>query len=722
MTAPYCAQGWHEAAQQLWKEGQCQEAINQVLKFINASAPSVPKALGMQLVYYVFLLGDLAGAERFLRYLLAIHPEDPEIIENLAVMISRQGGRSSEAASFFGQACQLRPDSVNALDGLANCLSQLGDLKQARKAGERSLAIKTAAAASLNGWALPEGGVHSFLLRPGQASRINCISFSIWGTDPRYLRGALRNALLIPELYPGWCARFHVDDSVPDEFITLAQSLGVEIRLMPSGQSLRQKLCWRFLVANDSRVARFLVRDCDSVISQREVRAVQHWLASDCWFHVMRDWWSHTDPILAGLWGGISGVLPDVQLMLTRYTPPGLETANVDQWFLRDVLWGSIRPYAMIHDRCYRSEGSQPWPDADPSANLHVGQDEFAARRAQQAAWLKPWIRSYRCLQLPDEPMDSPEEVLAPELLQQQVIQAWPGPLPDGPVAMPAGVSGRIINLDIAVERWSHMQAQIDSFGWTQSYRRYSAQTANAEEARQLGLRNGGELGLWRTTTNLLEQWLGEEPASDDVLHILEDDAILNPALPVLINLFRQQKPPLDMLFSEAFLTTDLYRRFRCLDLKRQSDGDSVLLLNGGQYLACASSYLLSRDGARRLLLALRNQERQGGLIPIDMAFRQSIRNSLLKASISLPFFSTIKSGIVSSIQQDRDTPVQLSQQADLSLRRLLYLQAWEPAASVEEWDRVCKLVSDACKPEQIERLLLGMLVTGRRDGWLPSY
>jgi hypothetical protein len=175
---------------------------------------------------------------------------------------------------------------------------------------------------------------------------------------------------------------------VPEAFISLLQGLGAEVQRMPAGQSLRQKLCWRFLVTNDPGIGRFIVRDCDSVVNQREVRAVEQWLVSDRWFHVMRDWWTHTDPILAGLWGGISGVLPDLQTLLAAYTPTALETANVDQWFLRDVLWGSIRHHALIHDRCYRSEGSQPWPDADPSANVHVGQDEFAVRRSHAAAVL----------------------------------------------------------------------------------------------------------------------------------------------------------------------------------------------------------------------------------------------------------------------------------------------------------------------------------------------
>jgi hypothetical protein len=52
------------------------------------------------------------------------------------------------------------------------------------------------------------------------------------------------------------------------------------------------------------------VRDADSVLNLRERLAVDDWLASGRWFHIMRDWWSHTDLVLAGMWGGVAGVLP----------------------------------------------------------------------------------------------------------------------------------------------------------------------------------------------------------------------------------------------------------------------------------------------------------------------------------------------------------------------------------------------------------------------------
>ena len=37
----------------------------------------------------------------------------------------------------------------------------------------------------------------------------------------------------------------------------------------------------------------FVSRDLDSRLSQREATAVQHWLASNRTFHIMRDHWDH---------------------------------------------------------------------------------------------------------------------------------------------------------------------------------------------------------------------------------------------------------------------------------------------------------------------------------------------------------------------------------------------------------------------------------------------
>jgi len=164
-----------------------------------------------------------------------------------------------------------------------------------------------------------------------------------------------------------------------------------------------QRLSRRFAVADDPSVGRFLVRDCDSVINAREARAVDEWIASGKPFHIMRDWWTHTDPVLAGMWGGMAGVLPSMRSLLGAYRSKHLETPNWDQWFLRDSVWPLIRDHALIHDRYFASRQAVPFPGDIPAGNLHVGQDEFAVRRVQQKELLARWIDKLPVLRMADD-------------------------------------------------------------------------------------------------------------------------------------------------------------------------------------------------------------------------------------------------------------------------------------------------------------------------------
>ena len=388
--------------QPLWDQGRQREAIDVLLASINAAAPARPRKLWIQFAYRLFLLGDMGSAERCLRELDQHHPDDADILENLAVCLNRQH-KYQEAVALCERACALRPNSSNAWDALTRGHSSLHNWERAGHAGAEALRLKDIAATPLAGWNLPSVAPDQFLA--GRTLN-NVIAFSLWGRHPRYLRGAMRNLLLIPELYPGWVARIYLDSTVPAAFRDVAQGLGAEVRLQPDAQSLRQRLCWRFQVANDPTVGRFLVRDCDSVVNTREVRAVGQWLASNQYFHVMRDWWTHTDPVLAGMWGGIAGVLPDLQRMLDLYRPATMDTATIDQQFLRERIWEGVRRSVLVHDRCYRSAHSQPWPDPTPAGSGHVGQDEFNAQRERQRGWLAAWIDQYEWLRLPeDEPL-----------------------------------------------------------------------------------------------------------------------------------------------------------------------------------------------------------------------------------------------------------------------------------------------------------------------------
>ena len=52
------------------------------------------------------------------------------------------------------------------------------------------------------------------------------LSFSLYGADRLYCHGAVRNAELAPEIYPGWHVRFAVDESVPTAVLDRLRALG----------------------------------------------------------------------------------------------------------------------------------------------------------------------------------------------------------------------------------------------------------------------------------------------------------------------------------------------------------------------------------------------------------------------------------------------------------------------------------------------------------------
>src|SRR5690606_31258462 len=85
----------------------------------------------------------------------------------------------------------------------------------------------------------------------------NVIAFSLWGDKPLYNEGAVANARLIPELYPGWTARFYCDDTVPEATREALTTAGAEVLLRPRPRRLYEGLLWRFEVVGDPAVARF---------------------------------------------------------------------------------------------------------------------------------------------------------------------------------------------------------------------------------------------------------------------------------------------------------------------------------------------------------------------------------------------------------------------------------------------------------------------------------
>src|SRR5690606_21797065 len=167
------------------------------------------------------------------------------------------------------------------------------------------------------------------------------LSFSLWGNQPRYTVGAIRNAELARDIYSGWHMLVYHDNTVPAE--TLSHLQQMDIQLIEMTVSPIYGLFWRFLAADIDDCSHAIFRDTDSRITLRERKAVDEWIISGNTLHVMRDHPHHQTPfgaeglgILGGMWGIRGGSYP-MESTVRRFINGHGDQYGVDQNFLQEV-------------------------------------------------------------------------------------------------------------------------------------------------------------------------------------------------------------------------------------------------------------------------------------------------------------------------------------------------------------------------------------------------
>ena len=173
------------------------------------------------------------------------------------------------------------------------------------------------------------------------------ISFSLWGDNPKYTIGAIKNAELAEIVYPGWICRFYVGQSVPLDVIEILKSKNNTEIIIMNEQGDWNSMFWRFYAAADDGVEIMLSRDCDSRLSNREKLCVDEFIKSDKKFHKMIDHPFHGN-IMGGRWGAKHGLLSDIIDLISAYVKNN--KWQVDQSFLKTVVYPKICHTELVHD------------------------------------------------------------------------------------------------------------------------------------------------------------------------------------------------------------------------------------------------------------------------------------------------------------------------------------------------------------------------------------
>jgi len=183
------------------------------------------------------------------------------------------------------------------------------------------------------------------------------ISFSLWGDNPTYTIGAIKNTELAVHFYPDFeCWVYIHKDSVPNNIIEqLQRGPNVKVIFKTGDLNLHKPMTWRFESIDDPEVEINMSRDTDTRILLREKLAVDEWIESGKLFHIMRDHSHHMNrntPIMGGMFGTrkIKNISSWLNLIHgEELNDKGRQYYNKDQDFLNRYIYPIIKNDCLIH-------------------------------------------------------------------------------------------------------------------------------------------------------------------------------------------------------------------------------------------------------------------------------------------------------------------------------------------------------------------------------------
>ena len=96
------------------------------------------------------------------------------------------------------------------------------------------------------------------------------LSYSVYGTDPKYFVHIVEDARMVPTVYPGWVMRVHVHDESPPALVQALMDTGAQVYIMHDDEvrpGNAAGMFWRFLPMADPSLDVF-VKDSDDSLSE----------------------------------------------------------------------------------------------------------------------------------------------------------------------------------------------------------------------------------------------------------------------------------------------------------------------------------------------------------------------------------------------------------------------------------------------------------------------
>jgi protein O-GlcNAc transferase len=192
------------------------------------------------------------------------------------------------------------------------------------------------------------------------------ICYSLWGNKAEYVINAIRNADVALTLFPEWKCRYYISPNVKSVFTNeLNKRNNVELIFQDRDEQWNG-MFWRFGGAKDAvkKSDVMICRDVDSLLNIRDKACVDEWLNSDKDFHIVRDNCAHGTKIMGGIWGVRNGLLSNIKELIDNYSRKDSNNRkNIDQEFLRDIIYPRVINNALVHDPYhFYNDNGKPMP------------------------------------------------------------------------------------------------------------------------------------------------------------------------------------------------------------------------------------------------------------------------------------------------------------------------------------------------------------------------
>lgn len=222
----------------------------------------------------------------------------------------------------------------------------------------------------------------------------NIISFSLWGSNPKYTIGAIKNAQLAPIVYPNFQCRFYFDNLVPSTILNRLEDLNCQLIPMNKICSDASGMFYRFKALEDSDIV--LIRDTDSRFNHREKHCVDEWLNSNKLYHTIKDHIYHNcSMVMPGLMGFKKSTI-DFASLINNFVSSSQKTPlryGCDYFFFSEI-WQLIKNDIFVHDSFFGKGQKINFKREESNFNLFCGEsfDEKDIPNEQHREVLKNYL------------------------------------------------------------------------------------------------------------------------------------------------------------------------------------------------------------------------------------------------------------------------------------------------------------------------------------------